>query len=199
LIYRWMLAYFLWMARLSPRARWGIVLGGYFGYRILSSVARDQPALAPWIRPLLIAYVVFVLLTWFAMPLFNLLLRLNRFGRHALSRDQRTAANWFALCGVLLAACLATWLAVGAEVAIVAALVVVGLALPLVSIYHCDRGWPRRNMALYTAAMAVVGLLVIVGVWRELDWALQMFNVFAVGFLATQFLANYLTSATARR
>src|SRR5690606_1373599 len=30
-IYRWMLAYFLWMSRLSDRAKWGVILGGYFG------------------------------------------------------------------------------------------------------------------------------------------------------------------------
>jgi tetratricopeptide (TPR) repeat protein len=143
-LYRWMLAYFLWMSRLSDRARWGVILGGYFGARILRNAAEANPSLAPWITPVLILYGVFVFLTWFSMPLFNLLLRLNRYGRHALSRDQRTAANWFGACVLVSLASLAAWFIYGHEALLLGALLPLGLALPLVVLFHCDRGWPRR-------------------------------------------------------
>src|SRR5262249_35174190 len=80
-IYAVMLKYFLWMSRFSNRAQWGIILGAYFGNRLLSALAHSNPDLAPWILPLRILYVCFALMTWMASPFFNLLLRINRFGR----------------------------------------------------------------------------------------------------------------------
>ena len=51
--------------------------------------------------PLLILFYAFIYLSWTAMPMFNLLLRFNRFGRHILTKDQReflmsgsTPAEW---------------------------------------------------------------------------------------------------------
>ncbi len=39
-------------------------------------------------------YVMFAFLTWTARPLFNLTLRLDKFGRYALSPRQIIASNW---------------------------------------------------------------------------------------------------------
>ena len=49
--------------------------------------------------------IAFVMLTWIASPLFNFLLRFNRFGRLALSDDQRVASSWIGGCFLLAAAC----------------------------------------------------------------------------------------------
>ena len=92
-IYRWMLAYFLWMSRLSTGAQWGVIIGGYFLIRMLSSVARNNPPLRPYILPIQVIYALFAILTWTAPHLFNLLLRLDKYGRYALSRDQVMGAN----------------------------------------------------------------------------------------------------------
>ena len=110
LIYSWMLRYFLWMSKLSPRAQWGVILGAYFGNRILSGLSRSNPELAPWILPVKILYLIFVILTWTAHPLFNLLLRLNRFGRFALSREQVVASNWLGATVLLGLISIAGWL-----------------------------------------------------------------------------------------
>src|SRR5512133_875707 len=104
-IYALMLRYFLWMSRLSSGAQWGIILGGYFGYRLSRALSSSYPNIAPLLLPVQIAYLGFVLLTWTADPVFNLLLRLNRFGRLALSREQIVASNWIGGC--LLVAVLA--------------------------------------------------------------------------------------------
>lgn len=92
-VYRMILRYFLWMSRLSQGARWGVILGLYLLFRLLGSVARSNPAAEPYVLPLLIAYGVFVFLSWTAVPLFNLTLRLSRDGRHALSDAERRQAN----------------------------------------------------------------------------------------------------------
>jgi tetratricopeptide (TPR) repeat protein len=155
--YRQVLGYFLWMSRLSPQARWGIVIGLFVLQRVVASVARSDPGLRPVLEPVLIAYVAFVLTTWTAVPLSNLLLRLSRFGRYALSAEERRASNWvagfvaLALAGVgwglFAPKGYAAWL--GWE----AALGYMILLVPLSGTLACEPGWPRRVMAVCTVGM----------------------------------------------
>ena len=102
LVYRLMLRYIFWISKLSNRAAWAFIIGAYFGNRVLISIADAPPKVAPFLWPLRIFYIAFVLLTWIADPLFNLLLRLNRAGRLALSRNQVIASDWVGGC-ILLA------------------------------------------------------------------------------------------------
>ena len=89
-IYRWMLAYFLVDGAARATAPGGASSSAATLARgSCNGLARNNPDWAPWIMPILMVYLVFVLLTWFAYPLFNLLLRFNKFGWYALSRDQR--------------------------------------------------------------------------------------------------------------
>jgi tetratricopeptide (TPR) repeat protein len=197
-IYRLVLGYFLWMARLDGKVQMGILMGGFVGARILNSVAQTSPAIAPWVLPIQLLYALFVLLTWFAMPLFNLLLRFNRFGRHALSRDQRIASNWFALC---LALCFAS--AVGLamydhDVYFVAAMVSLGTALPLVSIFTCQHGWPRQAMTLLTIAMAIVGLICVYGAATYQPWG-GLFRLFLLAVMFNPLIVSILQISNVRR
>lgn len=209
-IYRLMLGYFLWMMKLTGQARWGVIIGGYVGYRVLASVARNNPALAPWIAPLLILYVVFAIMTWVSSPLFNLLLRLNRFGKLALSREQIITSNWVGLCvlGALLS--LLVYFAFGVEGALISALACGLVIPPLSAIYHCHPGWPRTAMLSIALALAGVGLAIatLVGLSvfvqedrgaRLAEFGWSMFPLFFVGAIASQFAANALVSTIPRR
>ena len=71
-----------------PDKRLGVI-GAFIGFQVVGQMA-DK---APFLRPLLYAYFAFVLLTWLSPSFFNLLLRLDRFGRYALSADQVRGAN----------------------------------------------------------------------------------------------------------
>lgn len=155
-LYALMLRYFLWMGRLSPQARWGVVLGAVVVTRVLREVGRAMPGLALVTTPLLVLYFIFILLTWIADPLFNLLLRLDRFGRLALSRDQILASNWVGAClGMCLVALLAgvmTKVSGWFLVALVCGLYV----MPLSGVFHARAGVARRIMAGYTIVLAVL-------------------------------------------
>ena len=198
-LYRWMLAYFLWMARLSSGARWGIVVGGYVGARFLSGIGNANPAWAPWIAPLVLLYFVFVLLTWFAVPFFSLLLRFNKFGWYALSRDQRRSSEWFGACLTAFAGSLVAYFAWDVPLAIFAAGFAVGMALPMVSIYNCDVGWPRQAMTLFAGAMALVGATAIAGAALGYEETNLLVGAFVIGFIATPWLVNYLVGVTPER
>lgn len=203
-IYAAMLKYFLWMGRLSPGAQWGIILGGYFLSRILASTARTLPGLAPLVLPLRILYVAFALMTWLAYPLFNLLLRLNRFGRLALTRDQIIESNWVGLCLLLALFSLGGCLAQGFNSPWVISLAVFGLLLmPLSGVFRCSAGWPRKTMLGVTLSLLAIGLLAIGLVWQGtagseaasqevIDQVGGLLGLFAIGVLGSAFLANYL-------
>ena len=88
-LYRPLLWYFLWAQKLSDRYAVALMIGAFLLYRFLFGVAQQNPAWAPFIIPVLVAYGVFAISSWLGNPLFNLVLFTNRFGRLALSDDER--------------------------------------------------------------------------------------------------------------
>jgi Tfp pilus assembly protein PilF len=202
IVYRLMLKYFLFMSRLDRRVQWGIIVGGYLGCRALLGLKDDHPEWAGWIWPLVIAYSIFAIMTWIATPLFNLMLRLDPFGRHALSRDQTVGAN---CVGVAIAAALAfvaAGLVTGHFIYYMAAIVCGFLVLPLSAVFICKAGWPRTAMAGYTGLVALVGAAlvatwVVSGVrWGAEDSVLalrdRLLTVFLFGIFLNGWVANGL-------
>jgi tetratricopeptide (TPR) repeat protein len=198
IIYALMLKYFLWMAKFGRKGQWGVILAGYLGNQILGAVARSNPELAPWILPLRILYVVFALMTWLAYPLFNLLLRLNKFGRLVLSRDQTVASNWFGLCLLLALAGLGGCAVRGFNSPwILVALVFGLLLLPVSAVFKCAAGWPRHVMAALTGGIALLGLALLTLCFVQTDFsdsAAGLLSVFAISALASTWLGNVLIS-----
>lgn len=165
-LYRPLLRFFLWMSGLEGRTQMFLILGAFFGFRLLRGVSRDNPGLAPFITPVIWAYSGFVLLTWIAEPLFNLFLRLDRFGRHALSRGQIVASNWLGgALGIALVA-LGTGLATSSSTAFLVAIVAFCLALPIGSAARMTKGWPRRIMIGYTV---LFGLFLLLGILIQVN------------------------------
>ncbi len=161
-VYRQLLRFFLWMGSLSPRTRMLVVFGGLFGYNVLRRTAAAQPALAPLIWPVLALWLLFVLLSWTADPLFDSLLRLDPVGREALTPDRRRAST---LVLATLAAALAlagASAALDAPRASLAALVFGFLVLPVAGTFRCEPGWPRRTMAGLTAVIALLAAGVLI-------------------------------------
>lgn len=146
-VYGFLLRYFLWMSRLSRRAQWALLIGGML-----------------LLRPFPIIYAVVVLSTWLADPLFTLLLRLDRDGRRALSREEIVSSNWIGGWIVATLAMLLLGLVSGQAAFLIGAFLFGFLLLPVVGVFQCDAGWPRKTMVAYTAvvsALALVGVVVL--------------------------------------
>ena len=208
-IYSLMLRYFLWMSKLSRKAGWGLIIGAYLGYRVLLDTAAKNPSLAIYITPIVITYVIFAVMTWIAVPLFNLVLRLNRFGRLALSRDQTHSSSWsgvFLFAGAVFFGC---WCAGVLWWGLLAALVCLIMNVPIMGIYACPQGRERLIMGLFSAALFAVAALSIglriytlsnASTFSQIEGELmisrvhQSWNVFIYGTLFSQFLANHLMS-----
>lgn len=182
-IYRALLAYFLWMGRQSSAIQWTFFFVTLFGQRFARRLADQNPTLAMIIWPLLIAFYAFVYLSWTAGPMFNLLLRLDRFGRLALSRRERAASTWFGLSLLPMAATGALWATTGFWVPFVlAAVVSVGVAITVTR----EQTRSRWIMGGATAGLAACGVVAMTTVSPGL------ITVFFLGFLAMQFAAGFL-------
>ena len=200
-VYRVMLRYFLFMSRMSRQAQWGILIGGYVGYRLMGTTAADHPGVRPFVLPVMVAYVGFAVLTWLAGPAFNLMLRVDRFGRYALSRDQRVASNWFGLCLLSAVGLAVAWGATRDQRYLIGAIVAGLLSIPVTSVFRIGRGWPRWAMAAAAGGLAVVG-----GVFLGLLFAGgadahagDVGLAFVYGTLGANLLANALAGVQVRR
>jgi len=199
-IYRVMLWYFLGMARMSRRAQWGVILGGYFGYELLAALADSHPQLAPWVRPVLYAYIVFAIMTWLSYHLFNLMLRSSRFGRLVLSRQQTIASNWIGslLLSALVLLCVFIFRAGHGAGWLVGAIVTFLMILPVAGYFGMPKGWPKIVTLIGAIALATIGLMAALAAagaaWipEESNLSMNLLRTFSFGILGMTFLMNAL-------
>jgi tetratricopeptide (TPR) repeat protein len=189
-VYAALLRYFLWMSRLDRRTQWMIVIGGLIGYRLLDGLTRTSPELRPFAIPLMVAYVGFVLLSWTAEQLFNLVLFLDPLGRNALTRDQRVGS---AVLGVSLLVALVSGgiaLATGDGRAITAAILFLGLMVPIAGTSRA-RGKARTAMTAFTGVLA---LLAVGAVLDTGDAGMTMFMLCLLGIVASSWIGNFVNA-----
>lgn len=189
-VYRGMLAYFLWMGRQSGRIQAVFVIGTFLIIRGVRETADAHPEWGVVLWPLVIAFYLFVYLSWTSVPMFNLLLRFDRFGRYVLSRDERAATNWFGGCVALALTGAAFW-ARGSEDGL--AVLLVGAALSIsVAITFNRSGRTRRWFA---AGALTLGALALAGSGLALTGhatGVILLGVFVAGFFGLQLAANFV-------
>ena len=160
-LYRWLLTFFLWMSRFSPKVQLALMLGLIFGRSLLANVLQAVPVLAPLEAPLTIGYVLFVWMTWTASSLFNLILRLDSFGRLVLNADERLESTLVGVCLVVSILVGSTALYFQWELAMLpirTSLLYLGLMLPLIATFHQAEG-RKKMFAAYTVGVTVCILM----------------------------------------
>jgi tetratricopeptide (TPR) repeat protein len=175
-IYRWMLAWFLWMSRFSPRVQIAMMLGLIFGNQILAAVCRSHPALEPFHLPLAMVYVLFAWMTWVAPSLFNLVLCLDRFGRLVLNRQEKQAAGLTGLCIVLtLAVGLFGHLRYSGDASWYwqTGALFLGLVIPVSKTFGLPKD-RKKVMAFYSAGLTLV---IAVALWKLVDLSITLSHV----------------------
>lgn len=192
-VYRAMLAYFLWQARQSKRFQWAFIIGIFFAGRVARSLSDAQPQLNWLWWPLLGLLYAFVYLSWTAMPLFNLLLCFDRFGRHVLTPDQRTGAAWFGATFLAGLGALGWWLLTDSLAGFYATVILALLSICVAATFH-RTGRSRLILGACTAALAVVAVTAGLLLQHEHSAGLTLTTLFALGFVGFQILANVLAA-----
>ncbi len=183
-IYRIILKFFLWMTTLPPQYRVGLIFGLFILMRALDAFSERNPALTPFIQPVLTFYMFFVLLTWLAVPLFNWIIGFNKFGRHALSKSQKNQGVIFGLFFISLLLSIAAGFVTHIELFFQVALCLGILIIPSTHVFnHMEKGIPVRAV-LYVVALGLTGIgwLVASGLGRE-SLSSSLFGLFILGFV----------------
>jgi tetratricopeptide (TPR) repeat protein len=171
-VYRWMLKWYLWVGAMPAKTQWMLIIGLWLLFRVSRSISKSAPALAPWLVPLQIAYVLFCAMTWLADPVFNLLLLLDREGRYALAPRARRGAIavglllLFGAANLVLAYATDLW----AGLAEINALLALLYCVPLHAAFSVEPGWPTRVATLATVALLAMLLTMFALPLLALAW-----------------------------
>ncbi len=156
--YRMMLAFFLFMNRQSDRSRWVIIIGILVGQNILLKVGKGDDPIA-WIAwTIAITAIVFVILTWLANPLMNIIMRFHPHGRYALTHDQRQQANLIGGCLLISAGLFICEFVI--ESTHMSSIMFLLVCLPILIIHLSERGWPRRISSLIAVTFFFMATIV---------------------------------------
>jgi tetratricopeptide (TPR) repeat protein len=183
--YRVFLKYVFWMTNMSSKYQWIFLLGMWFAVRALDGISRSNPSITPFVKPLVYLYSAFALSTWIVVPLSNLFLRLNVYGRFALTTDEIRAS---------------TFTGIGFVIALfgVIASLASGLDLYMYSIYGvgfmilCGSMFKPTEKRKRAIAMAVAIGLSTLGLLAILGGGTQLFLFFIYGTVIYQFMLNSL-------
>ena len=144
----------------------------------------------PIVLPVACLYLAFVFLSWTAGPLFDLLLRLNRFGRLALTPRQRVASNCVGgllLGGVILAGAA---LLMGQPVFLAPAIGAVMMILPVSACFNASKPGRRNLLTGYTLVLATIGAAVAALLVFDPPAGMTPGGVFFFGWVAFSWFAN---------
>lgn len=189
-LYRPILGYFLWMSRMNPRTRWMLILGLFFGVRFLNTMMRANPSLAPFIQPVIFLYLVFVFMSWIAIPLFNLVLRLDRYGRQVLSREETIASNWLGLCVFGGLGALLVGLLTRSGPMNMAGIGLFAMTLPVAGIFQAKARSGRIVLALYSAGLALVGAFAVLTAFSDMEMGMGIGGLFIIGWALYTWFGN---------
>ena len=145
------------------------------------------------------------MLTWVASPLFNFLLQFNRFGRLALTREERIQSTCIGVCCVLAVAFMIAYFASESDLAFVGMVYFGFLLFPLVVTFNRPAGRPRTIMILVTLAIAALGIpsfsLLLLGSaspFGNVDRAIQTFQYFVFAAVASSWVPAMLAARPGR-
>ncbi len=102
--YRRVLQYLLWMSRFPPGVQFGLIVGMIVLVRMLNSIGRQMPEIAGAIAIVILGYVAFAAVSWFAKHIMNVVLLASADGRLVLDRRERWISG---ACTILVALTLA--------------------------------------------------------------------------------------------
>ena len=191
-LYRLVLRYELWVGSLTARAQWFLILGLFFGGRVVRGLLRSNPGLWPVLGPLMALYIFVVFGSWIANPLSNLFLRVNLFGRHALNRAERAASNIVGGCLIAAVIGMVAYAITSNGGWIVLAIVGVFLLIPVGGAARGHGTRAFRALLIAAVLLGACGTASALLVFTGMQMGDLLFAVFLVGTVVYAWGANVL-------
>lgn len=190
LVYRWFLAYSFWISNMGKKYQWGFIIGFYVGFRVLRTVADSSPALAPFLEPLLMVLMILAFSSWVIAPISNLFLRLNFYGKHLLSEDEKTSSNLVGVCASIFTLGLIGIFLSDDPIWLGLSIYGFAMMIPCSTIFASSKS--KYALPLYTGGLAICGLLALYQTLVTNELASIFSTLFLLGIFAFQWLANYM-------
>ncbi|OQP66199.1 tetratricopeptide repeat protein [Niastella populi] len=188
-IYRMFLKYQFWISNLPSNYQWGFVIGVYFGTQLLNKLADSSPSFRPFVTPIIIALVVFAFSTWVIKPVSNMLLRFNAYGRFLLDRKEKLSSNFVAASLLVLIAGVALYF-ITSDAFYLFVAGYGGAMMVLCGVMFIPSRY--NSIMLYTIGMAVLGLIALYTIYINIPASVNLAYAFFIGFIAFQWMANFL-------
>ncbi len=189
LFYRLFLKYAFWISNFKGKAQWAIILGLYFGVKFLGKVSENNETLAVFLNPIIYLYIAFAISTWIITPLSNLFLRLNVYGRYALTDDEIKASNLVGIAFLVGASGFLAYLLAGDFLYCIIGIFGIGMMIPLSSMLTPEKKRSKNILAAYSVALAITGLAAIFTQLSSGEVTV-FFPIFTFGVVAYQWIAN---------
>lgn len=190
-IYRIFLRYAFWIGNMKSGAQWGVMIGFYVGSRILNVISNNYPSSRVVTIPLIILYMLFALTTWIIRPLSNLFLRLNVYGKYALSKEEIMCSNIIGISLLLSALSGIAFLFFDETLLLMLCILFFTLTIPVSGTFAARRETKgRKILTFYTIGMLAVGLLSLLMFTLGEDVYNTYTTIYLLGFIAFQWIAN---------
>jgi tetratricopeptide (TPR) repeat protein len=189
--YRVFLQYVFWLTNKNSKYQWVFILGLWVGIRVLNSLSQSNPGLAPFVKPIIYAYAAFAISTWIVNPLSNLFLRLNVYGRYALTRDETKASTFTGIGFALALVGLVGTLTSSFEPFTGLIFYGVGFMILCGSMFKPTETGKRAIAMVVAIGLSMIGALFVASEFMG-GSAPELFMTFIWGTVAYQFLINAL-------
>lgn len=195
--YRMFLRYAFWISNFKGRAQWAIFLGLFFGINILDNVASKNPELGVVLYPIIYLYFAFAISTWVITPLSNLFLRLNVYGRYALTRDEIRASGFVGVALLVGVVGILTWLLNGEAWYLRLGFVGITMMIPLGSMFAPRKLKYKIILMVYSAVLCLLAVAALIHLSATNGNDNTLFSLYAFGMLAYQWVVNILITRAA--
>ncbi|MGV3767850.1 MAG: tetratricopeptide repeat protein [Chitinophagaceae bacterium] len=189
-VYRLFLKYAFFMSNLTAKYQWAVLIGFYVGFRALRAVAQSNENLQPYLTPLIVALALIAFSTWIIQPVSNLLLRFNQYGQLLLDKKEKMSSNFVALSLAVSVAGLILYFVLSDEKMLTIAAFGFAMMLPLGTMFSPSKN--KYGLLIYTIVLAVVGMIAIATTFSTGEMFHPMTAFFILGFVAFQWIANYM-------
>lgn len=189
-LYRIFLKYAFFMGNLTAKYQWGVIIAIFIASRALRFIAATYPAFEPFLYPVIILVAIFAFSTWIITPLSNLFLRLNKYGKHLLDRDEIVSSNFVGISLLTAIAGILLYFVTGQEHTLSVVIVGVSLMVPLSSMFNSAKN--RTLLIIYTAGAALLGITGIVTAFLTHEVVNGFILAYLVSIMLFSWLANYL-------
>ncbi|MBA4056756.1 MAG: hypothetical protein C0490_18725, partial [Marivirga sp.] len=189
LFYRLFLKYAFWINNFKGKAQWAIILGLYFGVKFLDKISESNEGLAVFLNPIIYLYFAFAISTWIITPLSNLFLRLNVYGRYALSEDEIKASDFVGISLLIGTMGFLVYLFNDDFLYCLIGIFGIGMMIPLATMLTPDKKRSKNILIAYAIFLTLAGLTAIF-IQVSTGEVSIFFPIFTFGVVAYQWIAN---------